>query len=141
MKKENGLRTPAIGSGVAAQGLASTARGWTSSCAAGPANLPCARHVTQHHHPPVRQKRAPNCPGTIRFLKQFAVRSVCVRCRYDEAKTTRYTNVEPIVDEKEVLGRYSNLRQSWLYPTKTTVYVRVAYEEVSLRRQKMRMVQ
>ncbi len=51
------------------------------------------------------------------------------------ASTRRYTTVELIVDEKELLGGYTDVQQPHRQYPNTMVSVRVGYEEVGLRGQ------
>jgi len=83
---------------------------------------------------PVKKKLIPGAQGTKRFLQQFGERLVCVRYRYDEAMTRRYTTIEVIVDEKDLPGGYNPLLQPRRHPN-TIVSIRVGYEEFELRGQ------
>jgi hypothetical protein len=48
-----------------------------------------------------RSKLRPGQPGTLKLVKQFGDRLVCVRYRYDALKRRRYTTAEIIVDESD----------------------------------------
>jgi hypothetical protein len=48
-----------------------------------------------------RSKLKPGQPGTLKLVKQYGDRLVCVRYRYDALKRRRYTTVEIIVDESD----------------------------------------
>ncbi len=80
-----------------------------------------------------RLKLKPGQNGTKKLLARFGERLVCVRYRYDEARSLRFTTVELIV-----------LQSAW-QPRKRTrisprsphdmVYVRIAYDDIALRAQ------
>ena len=76
-----------------------------------------------------RGKRMPGQPGTKALMKIYGKQLVCVRYRYDASERKRYKTVELIVDESP-----------WNPPTTTPapdtiVHVRVAWDEVEIRRQ------
>ena len=48
-----------------------------------------------------RSKLNPGQPGTLKLLRQYGDRLVCVRYRYDALKRRRYTTAEIVVDESE----------------------------------------
>ncbi len=136
MNNENGLPPTAISPKRAHRSVPTNARASSLSVAAHKsADLRRPPYASSSQSLPIKKKLAPGSPGTKRFLERFGERLVCVRYRYDEANTRRYTTVELIVDEKELLGGSNDLLQPRRYYPKTVVSVRVDYEEVSLRGQ------
>ena len=64
---------------------------------------------------------APGRKGTKRLTDKYGDRLLCVRYRYDEAKSRRYTTVELIEAE-----------EPW-FPANRTVLVKISFDEVPLR--------
>ncbi len=136
MNKENGLPPTAVSPKRRPPGVTASAPASTLSVVAHkPADLRRPPYAPSSRSLPVKKKPAPGSRDTKRFLDQFGERLVCVRYRYDETNTRRYTTVELIVEEKELLGGYSNLLQPWHQYPSTMVSVHLGYDEVSLRGQ------
>lgn len=73
----------------------------------------------------------PGDRGTRKLVQKYGARLVCVRYRYDTAKSRRYTTVELIVAEAPWAPRPRGRRLS--RPPDEMVYVRVGYAEEALR--------
>lgn len=73
----------------------------------------------------------PGQNGTRKHVERFGKRLVCVRYRYDEADSRRYTTVELIVAEAEWKPRTRKPRAS--RSPEDMVYVRIGYAEAELR--------
>lgn len=71
----------------------------------------------------VVKKLLPHAPGTKRLSERFGDELVCVRYRIDAQSQRRYTTVELVVASGPLPP-----------PLPAEVYVRVAYEEVELRK-------
>jgi len=80
---------------------------------------------------PARLKLKPGQNGTKKLLARFGERLVCVRYRYDEARSQRFTTVELIVAQAPWTPR-PRLRQTPRSP-EDMVYVRIAYNDAALR--------
>ncbi len=74
----------------------------------------------------VKTKLLPGENGTKGLLKQYGEQLVCVRYRYDKARSKRYKTVELIIDEKDWLPQ-TNI------PATRRVYFRIGYGETELR--------
>lgn len=64
----------------------------------------------------------PGRKGTLKLLREFGARLVCVRYRYDERRRMRMKTVELVVDEAP-----------WIPGSARRVFVDVRYEETGLR--------
>ena len=78
-----------------------------------------------------RLKLKPGQNGTKKLLARFGERLVCVRYRYDEARSLRCTTVELIVSQSAWQPRKRS-RASPRSPHEM-VYVRIAYDDIALR--------
>jgi hypothetical protein len=78
-----------------------------------------------------RLKLKPGQNGTKKLLARFGERLVCVRYRYDEARSLRFTTVELIVSQSAWQPR----KRSRASPRSShdMVYVRIAYDDIALR--------
>ena len=74
-----------------------------------------------------RSKLNPGQPGTLKLLRQYGDRLVCVRYRYDALKRRRYTTAEIVVDESEWDPLPSATARRERVP------VRIAIQETTLR--------
>lgn len=73
----------------------------------------------------------PGQNGTRKHVQRFGKRLVCVRYRYDEETSRRYTTVELIVAEAEWKPRSRKPRAS--RSPEDMVFVRIGYAEADLR--------
>ena len=78
-----------------------------------------------------RLKLKPGQNGTKKLHARFGERLVCVRYRYDESRSLRFTTVELIVSQAPWRPR-KRTRASPRSPH-DMVYVRVAYDDIALR--------
>jgi hypothetical protein len=78
-----------------------------------------------------RLKLKPGQNGTKKLLARFGERLLCVRYRYDEARSLRFTTVELIVSQSPWQPR----KRSRTVPRSPhdMVYVRIAYDNIDLR--------
>ena len=74
-----------------------------------------------------RSKLNPGQPGTLKLVRQYGDRLVCVRYRYDALKRRRYTTAEIVVDESEWDPLPSATARRERVP------VRIAIQETTLR--------
>ena len=80
-----------------------------------------------------RLKLKPGQNGTKKLLARDGERLVCVRYRYDEARSLRFTTVELIVSQAAWQPRKRS-RSSPRSPH-DMVHVRIAYDDIALRAQ------
>ena len=80
----------------------------------------------------VRKKLNPGDHGTKRHVNEHGDKLVCVRYRYDDAKRTRYTTVELIVDQQHYYHSTQKKQTTpkKIKPTKNTlVKLKVAFND------------
>lgn len=83
----------------------------------------------------IRLTRRPGQAGTMKYVKRYAERLVCVRYRYDPENGCRHKTVELIVETVpwECRARRSRRRDE------ETVAVRIGYQESDLRERAKRL--
>ncbi|MFK7848438.1 MAG: hypothetical protein AB8G77_24325 [Rhodothermales bacterium] len=57
----------------------------------------------------------PGARGTIRLVRQYGEKLICVRYRYNPESNRRIKTVELIIDERPWAPRRQNEQNSWLY--------------------------
>ena len=82
-----------------------------------------------------RLTRQPGQDGTKKLLKRFGERLVCVRYRYDAARSLRHKTVELIVESVAWRPRPRHLRRR----DDDIVAVRIAWQEADLRERAKRL--
>ena len=77
----------------------------------------------------------PGQNGTRKLTERFGKRLVCVRYRYDEAKSCRHKTVELIVETVPWVSRHRRARRR----DEEMVAVRIGYDEADLRERAKRL--
>lgn len=83
----------------------------------------------------IRLTRRPGQAGTKKFTERYGDRLVCVRYRYDEAKSCRHKTVELIVETVAWTARGRRARRR----DEEMVAVRIGYQETDLRERAKRL--
>jgi hypothetical protein len=83
----------------------------------------------------IRLTRRPGQAGTKKFTERYGERLVCVRYRYDEAKSCRHKTVELIVETVPWTARGRRARRR----DEEMVAVRIGYNETDLRERAKRL--
>lgn len=82
----------------------------------------------------VRRTLRPGDPGTQKLLERFGDQLICVRYRYDSATNLRMTTVELAVGTGLLAPRRPRSPRRSGASASEPVHVRVAYDELDLRR-------
>ncbi|MCW8936019.1 MAG: hypothetical protein OQK98_14990 [Gammaproteobacteria bacterium] len=84
----------------------------------------------------VRKKLKPGAHGTKRLQRIYGDDLICVRYRYDEEKSTRYTTVELIVDKQPYAKGFLIKKYDSPYPDdyySPLLNVKISYQDLEMR--------